>query len=106
MTAPPWSEVALYCPECDMPAWVEWSDALSSTSDAVEHVRLRCFGRHWFDMPAEYLHRDRTTAVERSGIVDSRGDTPIATSSPSSSGTTPAGRDQAPTDNSWKGVSR
>ena len=104
MTTRPWSEVALYCPECDMPAWVEWSDVLSSTSDAVEHVRLRCFGRHWFDMPAEYLYRDRIAAEQRSSTFDSRRDTPRATSV--SSGTTAAGRDQAPPDNSWKDASR
>ncbi|TQM65135.1 hypothetical protein [Humibacillus xanthopallidus] len=38
---------ALYCPECGMPTWVEWRDG--------DHVKLRCFSRHWFLMLAERL---------------------------------------------------
>jgi hypothetical protein len=38
---------ARYCPECGMPAWVEWRDA--------GHVKLRCFSRHWFLMLDERL---------------------------------------------------
>jgi hypothetical protein len=37
--------VALYCPECGMPTWVEWSDG--------GHVKIRCFSRHWFLMLAD-----------------------------------------------------
>ncbi|HET8988670.1 MAG TPA: hypothetical protein VFN43_09190 [Humibacillus sp.] len=40
--APDQQDVARYCPECDMPTWVEWSDG--------GHVKLRCFARHWFLM--------------------------------------------------------
>ena len=39
--------VALYCPECGMPTWVEWSDG--------GHVKIRCFARHWFLMLADSL---------------------------------------------------
>ena len=47
---------AVYCPECGMPAWVEWSDTVAGTSGALEHVKVRCFARHWFLMPREGLH--------------------------------------------------
>lgn len=39
-----------YCPECGMPAWVEWRDAIGSTAEAVVYVKVRCFARHWFLM--------------------------------------------------------
>ena len=39
--------VALYCPECGMPTWVEWSDG--------DHVKIRCFSRHWFLMLGDRL---------------------------------------------------
>ena len=38
---------ALYCPECGMPTWVEWSDG--------GHVKIRCFSRHWFLLLADRL---------------------------------------------------
>lgn len=47
----------VYCPECGMPAWVEWADVASSTSGPVEHVKVRCFSRHWFLMLRENLDR-------------------------------------------------
>ena len=37
----------LYCPECGMPTWVEWRDG--------DHVKVRCFSRHWFLMLDERL---------------------------------------------------
>jgi hypothetical protein len=40
----------VYCPECGMPAWIEWADTTQSTSGAAEHVKVRCFSRHWFLM--------------------------------------------------------
>ena len=46
---------ALYCPECGMPAWVEWRDVAESTAGAVAHVKVRCFARHWFLMPEARL---------------------------------------------------
>jgi hypothetical protein len=45
----------IYCPGCGMPAWVEWRDAVSSTSGAVVHVKVRCFARHWFLLPEDRL---------------------------------------------------
>ena len=48
-------DTAVYCPECGMPAWIEWRTVLGSTSGDVEHVKVRCFQRHWFFMPASYL---------------------------------------------------
>ena len=50
LAAPPLpvhESVALYCPECGMPTWVEWSDG--------GHVKIRCFARHWFLMLADSL---------------------------------------------------
>ena len=47
----------VYCPECGMPAWVEWAEAGASTAGPVEHVKVRCFSRHWFLMLRENLHR-------------------------------------------------
>ncbi|MGW5242134.1 hypothetical protein ACWEOW_24655 [Monashia sp. NPDC004114] len=47
----------VYCPECGMPAWVEWADVAQSTSGPVEHVKVRCFSRHWFLMLRENLDR-------------------------------------------------
>ena len=57
-SAPTWGTDALwalYCPECGMPAWVEWRDVAGSTAGAVAHVKVRCFARHWFLMPEEGL---------------------------------------------------
>ena len=45
----------VYCPECGMPAWIEWVDAVASTAGAVEHAKVRCFARHWFLLPLDYL---------------------------------------------------
>jgi hypothetical protein len=36
---------------------VEWRSQASSTSGAVEHVKIRCVDRHWFLMPSELLSR-------------------------------------------------
>jgi hypothetical protein len=35
-----------YCPQCGMPAWVEWRDAAGP--DGSAYVKVRCFARHWF----------------------------------------------------------
>jgi hypothetical protein len=45
----------VYCPECGMPAWVEWRDTAGSTAGAVVHVKVRCFARHWFLMTEDRL---------------------------------------------------
>ena len=57
-SAPTWGTdvlSALYCPECGMPAWVEWRDVAGSTAGAVAHVKVRCFARHWFLLPEDRL---------------------------------------------------
>ncbi len=46
---------AIYCPECGMPAWVEWRDVAGSTAGVAAHVKVRCFARHWFLMPEDRL---------------------------------------------------
>ena len=43
-----------YCPQCGMPAWVEWTDATPGTRTATL-VKIRCFQRHWFLMPSDYV---------------------------------------------------
>ena len=45
------------CPECGHAAVVEWRDVVDSTDGPVEHVKVRCPGRHWFLMPAETVER-------------------------------------------------
>jgi hypothetical protein len=45
------------CPECGVPAEIEWSDMLFSTDGPVEHAKIRCANRHWFLMPTERLYR-------------------------------------------------
>ena len=47
-----------FCPECGMPAWVEWRDAMGSSTDAVAYVKVRCFARHWFLATEEELTSD------------------------------------------------
>jgi hypothetical protein len=42
-----------YCPECGMPAWVEWRDAADTAGSA--YVKVRCFARHWFLLLEEPL---------------------------------------------------
>ena len=46
---------AVYCPECGMPAWVEWRDAAGGTAGGVVYVKVRCFARHWFLLPEDRL---------------------------------------------------
>jgi hypothetical protein len=41
----------VYCPDCGMPAWVEWRDAAGR--DGAAYVKVRCFARHWFLMLEE-----------------------------------------------------
>jgi hypothetical protein len=53
-SAPPAAD-SVYCPECGMPAWVEWADLAPTTSGPAEHVKIRCFSRHWFLMLRESL---------------------------------------------------
>jgi hypothetical protein len=43
----------VYCPECGMPAWVEWREAAGTAGPA--YVKVRCFARHWFLLLEEPL---------------------------------------------------
>ena len=66
----------VYCPDCGMPAWIEWADTLASTAGAVQHVKVRCFARHWFLMTREALDRrspDPVEELQRSLQHQSRG---------------------------------
>jgi hypothetical protein len=40
------------CPDCGLPAEVEYRTALPSTDGPVEHVKTRCVIGHWFFMEA------------------------------------------------------
>jgi hypothetical protein len=51
------SQTLFFCPECGMPAWVEWADEVPSTSGTVELGKVRCIQRHWFLMPLSGLER-------------------------------------------------
>jgi hypothetical protein len=59
------------CPECEGIAEVEYRTVLESTSSPVEHVKIRCINRHWFNMPVSYLASiplvttRRATAINR-----------------------------------------
>ena len=54
LDAPTLSPLPLvYCPECGMPAWVEWRD--DGGTCGVAHVKVHCFARHWFLMSEEGL---------------------------------------------------
>lgn len=46
---------AAYCPECGMPAWVEWRDPTLGAGGTVVLAKIRCFARHWFLMPADQV---------------------------------------------------
>jgi hypothetical protein len=46
--------VIIGCPECGMPAEVEWFTRLASTGGLVEHLKIRCVQRHWFLTPADW----------------------------------------------------
>ena len=43
------------CPVCPRPTRVLEAFSLSSTSGAVDHVRVTCPVGHWFTMPADRL---------------------------------------------------
>lgn len=43
------------CPECGRQAVVEWRANVGSTDGALEHLKIRCPGRHWFLMPSALL---------------------------------------------------
>jgi hypothetical protein len=41
------------CPECGLPAEVQYRSVLQSTDGPVEHVKTRCVTGHWFFMEAQ-----------------------------------------------------
>ena len=43
------------CPDCGLPAMIEWRSHAPSTSGAVEHLKIRCVGGHWYLLPADML---------------------------------------------------
>jgi hypothetical protein len=58
------------CPECAAPAEVVDRFALPSTDGDVEHVKMRCLGRHWFLLPAAALPQVWTvTTTAQTGPV-------------------------------------
>jgi hypothetical protein len=44
-----------HCPECSLPAEIEWRAVVESTGGPVEHARIRCVHRHWFLLPVASL---------------------------------------------------
>ncbi|GAB2689585.1 hypothetical protein [Thalassiella azotivora] len=53
------------CPECGLPAEVEWRQTVPHRDDGSGLVKLRCLSRHWFLMPSGRLLRlpERPEAV-------------------------------------------
>lgn len=43
------------CPQCDLPATVEWRQEAGSTGGPLEHLKIRCAGGHWFLLPASMV---------------------------------------------------
>jgi hypothetical protein len=43
------------CPDCGLPAIVEWRTTIPSTGTPVEHVKFACPVGHRYFMPAEGL---------------------------------------------------
>ena len=43
------------CPDCGLPAVVEWRTTIPSTGAPVEHVKFACPAGHRYFMPAEGL---------------------------------------------------
>jgi hypothetical protein len=43
------------CPDCGLPAVVEWRTTIRSTGTPVEHVKFACPVGHRYFMPAEGL---------------------------------------------------
>jgi hypothetical protein len=41
------------CPECERPATIIDRFWLTSTSGSIEHLKIACFGGHWFTPRAE-----------------------------------------------------
>jgi hypothetical protein len=43
------------CPECGVPAGVQWRTVLESTDGPIEHARVRCAAGHHFLLPVAHL---------------------------------------------------
>jgi hypothetical protein len=43
------------CPECDLPAQIVDRFTLQSTDGPIDHVKIACFGGHWFTPQANEL---------------------------------------------------
>lgn len=43
------------CPECGVPAGVQWRTVLESTDGPIEHARVRCVAGHHFLLPVADL---------------------------------------------------
>ncbi|MEE8601681.1 hypothetical protein [Euzebya tangerina] len=47
------------CPSCGDTAEIVRRDVLESTDGPIEHVYVRCVGRHWFMLSIDALERHR-----------------------------------------------
>ncbi len=43
------------CPECLLPAEVQWRADLASTDGPVAHLKIRCLAGHWYLLPENRL---------------------------------------------------
>jgi len=43
------------CPDCGVIAEVEWRTVMESTDGPIEHAKIRCLNRHWFQLPVASL---------------------------------------------------
>lgn len=71
------------CPECGVPAEVQWRAVLESTDGPIEHAKIVCAGRHWFLLPVAKLaecagghSQGETRGISRIGSLE--GDPPGA----------------------------
>ncbi|QYJ03417.1 hypothetical protein KUV85_13925 [Nocardioides panacisoli] len=53
------------CPECALPADVEWRAVAPSTAGPVEHAKITCVQRHWFLLPLSSLAQAAARAEHR-----------------------------------------
>jgi hypothetical protein len=53
------------CPECGLPAEIQYRSVLQSTDGPVEHVKTRCVTGHWFFMEAQPGGEEPRTAPTR-----------------------------------------
>lgn len=49
------SRMLVGCPECGLPAEIQWQVDLGSTDGPLRHAKLRCLTGHWFFMLADDL---------------------------------------------------